>query len=79
MKNYFINLYENLIKFFNKEGELHREVKSAGEYPDGSKFYNIKGEKLTEKEFNQRMNPTIEMTMEEVCKELGKNIKIIKS
>ena len=66
-------------KLWYINGQLHREDGPAIEWADGDKSWWINGKELTEKEFNQRMNPAIEMTMEEVCKALGRNIKIIKS
>lgn len=60
-------------------GKRHRENGPAIEYPDGTKYWFLNGQGLSEKEFNRRMTPVIEMTMEEVCKELGRNIKIVKS
>lgn len=65
-------------KLWYINGQLHREDGPAAELADGDKSWWINGEELTEEEFNQRMNPAIEMTMEEVCQELGKNIKIVK-
>jgi hypothetical protein len=61
-------------------GKRHREDGPAIEYANGDKswFLNDKrnGERLTEEEFNERMAPTVEMTMEEICKALGKNVKV---
>ena len=65
-------------KFWYINGKSHREDGPAVEWADGSKYWFLNGKRLSEEEFNQRMNPTIEMTMEEVCQALGKNIKIIK-
>jgi hypothetical protein len=33
---------------------------------------------MTEEEHKAAMNPAVEMTMEEICKVLGKNVKVIK-
>ena len=66
----------------NKEwwlnGQVHREDGPAIEYANGDKEWFLNGEELTEKEFNRRTKPVQEMTMEEVCKALGKIIKIVK-
>ena len=53
----------------------HREDGPAIEYADGYKSWWLNGEKVTEEEV---MNPAEEMTMEEICKALGKNVKVIK-
>jgi hypothetical protein len=38
----------------------------------------LNGEELTEEEHKATMNPVEEMTVEEICKALGKNVKVIK-
>tara|TARA_Y100001956_G_scaffold56034_1_gene55020 strand:- start:172 stop:408 length:237 start_codon:yes stop_codon:yes gene_type:complete len=56
-------------------GKLHREDGPAIEWADGDKWWYLNGEEVTEEEV---MNPVEEMTMEEICKALGKNVKVIK-
>ncbi len=56
-------------------GKLHREDGPAVEWADGDKEWYLNGERVTEEEV---MNPAEEMTMEEICKALGKNVKVIK-
>jgi hypothetical protein len=58
--------------------EHHREDGPAVEYANGNKEWYLNDELLTEEEFNERMAPTVEMTMEEICKALGKNVKVKK-
>jgi hypothetical protein len=55
--------------------KLHREDGPAIECADGDKFWWLNGEEVTEEEV---MNPVEEMTMEEICKALGKNVKVTK-
>ena len=55
--------------------KLHREDGPAAEYATGGKYWYLNGEEVTEEEV---MNPAEEMTMEEICKALGKNVKVIK-
>jgi len=51
-KHYYIN------------GQLHREDGPAVEWADGSKSYYINDKHLTEKEFNNRNNPTLDKAAE---------------
>ena len=44
-------------KAWYRDGKLHREDGPAIEWADGDKSWYLNGEYLTEKEFNQRMNP----------------------
>jgi hypothetical protein len=53
------------------KGKRHREDGPAVEYADGDKYMTEEGHKAA-------MNPTVEMTVEEICKALGKNVKVIK-
>jgi hypothetical protein len=59
-------------------GKRHREDGPAVEYSDGYKSWWLNDEYLTEEEHKEAMNPTVEMTMEEICKALGKNVKVKK-
>ena len=56
-------------------GELHREDGPAVERAGGTKSWYLNGEPVTEEEV---MNPVEEMTMDQICKALGKNVKVIK-
>lgn len=49
--------YSDGPKYWFLEGKLHREDGPAVEYPDGTKRWFLNGEELTEKEFQQKMNP----------------------
>jgi hypothetical protein len=59
-------------------GELHREDGPALEWADGDKRWYLNGKCVTEEEHKAAMNPAVEMTVEEICKALGKNVKVIK-
>jgi hypothetical protein len=59
-------------------GNRHREDGPAVEWANGDKFWYLNGEDLTEEEFNERMSPTVEMTMAEISEALGKNVKVVK-
>jgi hypothetical protein len=56
----------------------HREDGPAVEYSDCTKGWYLNDEHLTEEEFNERMNPTVEMTMAQISEALGKNVKVVK-
>ena len=57
-------------------GKRHREDGPAIEYTDGDESWYLKGEYLTEEEHKAKTIPTVEMTMEEICEALGKNVKV---
>jgi hypothetical protein len=59
-------------------GKCHREDGPAVEYAGGDKYWYLNGKYLTEQEHKEAMNPTVEMTMEEICKALGKTVKVIR-
>ena len=63
-------------KFWYLNGKRHREDGPAVAFASGGKAWYLNGEKLTEAEHKAKTNPTVEMTMEEICKALGKNIKV---
>ena len=58
------------------KGKRHREDGPAVEYTDGDKYWFLDGEYLTEAQHKAKINPTVEMTMEEICEALGKNVKV---
>jgi hypothetical protein len=59
-------------------GLRHREDGPAMEGSCGRKFWCLNGKFLTEEEFNERMTPTVEMTMAQINEALGKNVKVVK-
>jgi hypothetical protein len=59
-------------------GQLHREDGPAIEWFNGDKSWYLNDEPLTEEEFNERMTPTVEMTMAQISEALGKNVKVVK-
>jgi hypothetical protein len=68
--------YANGNKFWYLNDRLYREDGPAIEYADGGKRWFLNDEELTEAEHKAKTNPTVEMTMEEICKALGKNVKV---
>jgi len=63
-------------KFWYLNGKRHREDGPAVAFASGGKAWYLNGEKLTEAEHKAKTNPTAEMTMEEICEALGKNVKV---
>jgi len=60
-------------------GKLHREDGPAYERADGSKEWWLNGEELTKVEWKRRTSPTIkEMTVDEISKKLGFEVKVVK-
>ena len=57
------------------DGKIHRGDGPAVEYADGDKYWYLNGDEVTEDDV---MNPAEEMTMDQICKALGKNVKVIK-
>jgi len=68
--------YTDGTKWWYLNGKCHREDGPAIEYADGYKHWCLNNKELTEEEHKAKTNPTIEMTMEEICKALGKNVKV---
>ena len=65
-------------KFWYLNGKWHREDGPAVECSDGSKAYYLNDKLLSEEKFNERMTPTVEMTMAQINEALGKNVKVVK-
>ena len=61
-----------------QNGQYHRTDGPAIERADGYKFWYINGEGMTEEEFLAATQPTVEMTIADIEKLVGKRVKIIK-
>ena len=59
-------------------GKRHNENGPAIIYDIGNKYWYLNGIEYTESEWKAKLNPTKELTLEQVINELGYNIKIIK-
>jgi hypothetical protein len=70
--------YSDGSKYWYLNDKRHREDGPAIEWADGDKSWYLNDEPLTEEEFNERMTPTVEMTMAEISEALGKNVKVVK-
>ena len=63
--------YEDGYKEWWLNGKLHREDGPAAKYADGSKAWFLNDACLTEEEFNARMNPVTELTLDEIAEKFG--------
>ena len=68
----------NGTKFWIRKDKLHRENGPAIEQANGHKTWYLSGKKCTEKEFNKKMSPTKDMTVAEISKALGYEVRITK-
>jgi hypothetical protein len=64
-------------KFWYLNGKRHREEGPAYEGADGYKAWWLNGEEVTEEEHKRQTSPVVEMTMEEINKALGKQVKVV--
>jgi len=64
-------------KFWYLNGKCHREDGPASEYTDGDKAWYLSGVKYTTEGYYNKLKPAKELTMEELVKELGYNVKIV--
>ena len=76
MIKYDVEVHTDGDKHWYLNGERHREDGPAIEWADGHKSWYLNDKHLTEDEHKAKTSPTVEMTMEEICKALGKNVKV---
>ena len=74
--------YANGSKYWYLNDKLHREDGPAREWANGDKVWYLNGKKVTEKEHKRQTSPVVEMTfvemtMEEINKALGKQVKVV--
>ena len=69
--------YANGDKYWYLNGKLHREDGPAREYADGTKVWYLNGKEVTEEEHKRMTSKVVEMTMEEINKALGKQVKVV--
>lgn len=66
------------IKYWYQNGQLHREDGPAIEIHTGTVEYWINGNPYSEEEFKCKTAPAVELTVEEISKRLGYEVKIVK-
>jgi len=77
MIEYTVKVYPNGDKGWFLNGKLHREDGPAVEYADGHKSWYLNGKEVTEEEHKRLTSKVVEMTMEEINKALGKQVKVV--
>ena len=78
MIKYTVKVFSDGSRHWWLNGQRHREDGPAIERADGGKSWALNDEFMSEEEHAEATAKIEEMTMEEVCKALGKNIKIKK-
>jgi len=77
MIEYTVKVRGSGTKFWSLNGKLHREDGPAGEYANGTKEWFLNGKKVTQEEHKRMTSKVVEMTMEEINKALGKQVKVV--
>ena len=77
MIKYTVKVWANGNKSWYLNDKYHREDGPAIEYADGNKFWFLNGERVTEEEHKRLTSKVVEMTMEEINKALGKQVKVV--
>jgi hypothetical protein len=77
MIEYTVKVYDGGYNGWFLNGKLHREDGPATEYASGTKYWYLNGEKVTEEEHKRKTSKVVEMTMEEINKALGKQVKVV--
>ena len=77
-----VKVWANGDKSWYLNGKLHREDGPAIEYADGHKSWYLNDKEVTEEEHKRMTSPVVEMTfvemtMEEINKALGKQVKVV--
>jgi len=69
--------YADGSKYWYLNGKLHREDGPAIEWADGYKYWSLNDESVTEEEHKRMTSPIVEMTVAEISKALGKQVKVV--
>ena len=69
--------FANGDKSWYLNGKLHREDGPAIECVNGSKYWWLNDEKVTEEEHKRRTSKVVEMTVAEISKAIGKQVKVV--
>ena len=77
MIEYTVKVYPSGDKSWWLNGKLHREDGPAYEEANGYKSWWLNGKYVTEEEHKRRTSKVVEMTMEEISKALGKQVKVV--
>ena len=64
-------------KYWHLNDKRHREDGPAIEYADGDKEWYLNGKEVTEEEHKRMTSKVVEMTVSEISKALGKQVKVV--
>ena len=78
MKTYKVKVYTDRTEWRNEEGKLHREDGPAIERNDGSKFWYLNGQEVTEEEHRRRTQKTVELTLDDIADKYGIPVEKLK-
>jgi hypothetical protein len=67
----------NGFKAWYQHDKLHRIDGPAVELVDGGKQWWIEGREYTEEDFYKKLNPIMELTVDEISKRLGFTVKVV--
>ena len=77
MIEYTVKVRADGTKEWYLNDKLHREDGPAREYANGSKYWYLNGKEVTEEEHKSLTSKVIEMTVAEISKALGKQVKVV--
>ena len=77
-KTYEVRIYNNGDKHWYLNGELHREGGPAIECNNGYKAWYLNGRSLSEGEFLRKVGLVKELTVGQISKLLGYEVKVVK-
>ena len=77
MIEYTVKVWSDGDKFWWLNGKIHREDGPAVEYANGTKEWFLNDKEVTQEEHKRMTSKVIEMTMGEISKALGKQVKVV--
>ena len=77
MIEYTVKVYDDGSKYWFLNDKLHREDGPAYEFACGNKLWYLNGEEVTEEEHKRMTSKVIEMTVADINKALGKQVKVV--
>ena len=77
MIEYTVEVYPSGDKFWYLNGKWHREDGPAIEHASGGKEWYLNDKQVTEEEHKRMTSKVVEMTVGEISKALGKQVKVV--
>ena len=77
MIEYEVRVYPSGTKKWYLKDQLHREDGPAYEGANGQKVWYLNSKRVTEEEHNIMTSKVIEMTVAEISKAIGKQVKVV--